>query len=324
MRRPPRRAKMREIQRGAACRVYLRMTARAAGTLQRAPLFERLIARASRSSRGIPWRAEAFRAIAADEPLPAVGSAALAGAGAVAVGAAWVCVASPLHLVAGMKDVMMQDDGLLTLDPGEAAALAVDFNRVFADESVRLVVGRGEVLLCVFDGVLDVATRDPEDMVGRDVFDFQATGRDAARVRRLMSEMEMWLFDHAVNRARAAQGAVAISSLWLWGGGPVLTDLPRVSGWTAGRDPLFSAFGAAAQPGATSGVVVCESAPGALSWPEEERRWLQPALAALRAGRIESLALSMGDVRFDVQPGWRLRFWRRATPWWESFESERG
>ena len=41
-------------------------------------------------------------------------------------------------------------------------------------------------------------------------------GPDAVRVRRLMSEMEMWLFDHAVNESRRAargtrhQRAVAV------------------------------------------------------------------------------------------------------------------
>ena len=352
--------------------VYIRFTARAAGPLQRAPVLERLIARAASAKSGAAWRDEAFLAIADSQAMPAVGSAALCGAGTVAAGpgtSAWVCVASPLHLVAGMQDVMLQEDGVLELDASEAAALASDFNHVFDDGGTRLLAGRGGVLLCVFDRMLEVETRDPDDMLGSDVFGFQAGGADAPRLRRLMSEMEMWLFDHAVNRARAARGMPAVSSLWLWGGGPVLAALPRVHGWTAGRDPLFSAFGdrltfpgaeppgvaaaemraevsAAAEAGRvigaakataartvagtergagpSAGVLVCAERPGSTVWAEVERRWLAPALAALRAGRIERLALSTGGLRFDVDKGSSWRFWRRRRPWWESFEFERG
>ncbi len=385
--------------------VYIRFTARAAGASQRTPVLERLLARASPARRGAAWRDEAFRVIAGSEAIPAVASAALCGADTVEAGSAavpavastalygpgarpaWVCVATPLHLVAGMKDVMLPEDGVLVLPSSEAAALASDFTHVFGDGGTRLVTGRDGVLLCVFERPLEVETRDPDDMLGSDVFGFQAGGADAPRLRGLMSEVEMWLFDHAVNRARAARGMAAVSSLWLWGGGPVLAALPRVHGWTAGRDPLFSAFGdsprfpgaespvAAASAGASetrarsgsvaaagaeagaevgadagriagadaakataartvaraerghvlsAGVVVCADRPGSTTWPDVERDWLAPAMAALRAGRIECLTLSTGGLRFEVdkRSGWR--FWRRPRPWWESFESERG
>ena len=147
------------------------------------------------------------------------------------------------------------------------------------------------------------------------------TGEYAPRLRRLMSEIEMWLFEHAVNRTRVAAGAPAVSGLWLWGAGPVLKSLPQVTGWTAGDDLLFTSFAARRdlQHG-VSGVVASAAEPGTEEWRELESRWLEGSLADLRAGRIGRLDLSAGKRCFRLSSGGMHRFWRRGRPWWESFE----
>ena len=246
------------------------------------------------------------------------------GANAVTPGI-WACVATPVHLTAGMSSVAMPEEGVLTLAWGDARALAGDFNGVFADAGVRLNVVQGGTLLCLFDRPMDVATHDPERVAGHDVFGFQPAGADAPRLRRLMSEMEMWLFDHEINRRRAARAEPAVTGLWLWGGGAI-GEPPAVSIWAAGRDPLFAAFGdePAMPSDGRSGVVVCDDHPGTSTWPAVEQRWLMPALEALRAGRIRRIYLSAARRRFDLAAGPRWRFWRRPRPWWESFELTSG
>ena len=313
--------------------VYIRLTSHGAGVLQRAPELERLIARATTTARVDNWRADAFRALAADGvSVPAIGAVALRAAVAASGGApgraeppvdAWVCVATPVHFVAGMTSVSLTEDGVLHLDAAEALALAEDFNRVFGGAGARLVANPAAGMLCVFDAHFDVATCDPADLVGGEVFAYQPPGRDAPRLRRLMSEIEMWLFDHAANRIRTAAGRLPVTALWLWGGGGVLTSTPQVQGWTSGRDPLFSALGALSAPGARqAGVAVIEEQPGSAAWAQAQDRWLAPAVVALQDGRIERLDLSAGQRRFSVTRRFGLRFWRRARPWWESFELE--
>ena len=302
---------------------------RHAGVFERVPVLERLLTRATAPSHVADWRVDAFRAIAgADAPMPSVAAAAAFAADVVP--AAWYGIATPVHLVAGMTKVTLSEGGLLDLEPGDARSLAVDFNRVFGDAGVRLAVGRHAVLLCVFDRVFDVVAHDPETMIGDDVFGFQPTGMDAARWRRWMSEIELWLFEHEVNRARSSRGLPSITGLWFWGGGAPLAAMPPVHGWTAGRDPLFAALGTAVRAGDAgaasplpssegAGVVVSAAVPGSALWPDIEARWLEPALANLRAGRIQRLALSAGP-RCVVISGRGWRFWRRPRPWWESFE----
>jgi hypothetical protein len=228
-----------------------------------------------------------------------------------------VCIATPVHYVAELSNVRLAGDGMLSLDPAEAATLALDFNRIWSGAGVHLWAA-SEHLFCGFDAALEVMTQDPEFARGRHLAGFLPVGPDAARLRRLMSEMEMWLFDHAVNQRRRSGRHPAISGLWLWGGGTPLASLPVVHGGAAGEDLLVEAFPAAGTR--VADVMVAEAVPGGQAWRELESRWLQPTLADLRRGRIARLELSAGERRFVLSARWRRRFWRRARPWWEHFE----
>ena len=308
---------------------YFRFTRHGAVDRQRSPLLERLLARADGCSAVTDWRADAFRIIAPRmTSMPGVGAAALC-AGVGAVDAASVFLATPVHYVAEMSSVRLPADGILSLRQTDADALAVDFNRVWNDAGIRVLAGRSADLFCLVDQALDVKTHDPEEVLDQRIENHLPTGTAAACLRQLMSEIEMWLFEHPVNRARIAQAAPVLSGLWLWGGGPALASLPAVNGWTAGADPLFKAFTArpepsrcAAGPGVpphAAGVVVMAAEPGTEEWRDLEARWLVGSLADLRAGRIERVDLSAGQRCFSVGARWHWRRWRRRQPWWEWF-----
>ena len=146
--------------------VYFRITARGAHLHTRAPSLERLLARADGPNDAADWRAEAYRLIAPEGArVPAVASAALAPSARRAPGS-WVCLATPVHLLAGMTSIGMAADGILEIEPFEADALAADFNEVFAGGGVRLERGRDALLLCRFDEPLRVTTRAPEEAAG--------------------------------------------------------------------------------------------------------------------------------------------------------------
>lgn len=299
--------------------VYFRITARGAHSHSRAPLLERLLARADGPSDTADWRAQAFRLIAPESAcVPSVANAALAPSASRAPGS-WVFLATPVHLLAGMTSIGMAADGLIEIDSFEADALAADFNRVFAGAGMSLERGRDTLLVCRFDEPLRVATSAPEDAAGHDLWDYLPRGDDAARLRSLTSEIEMWLFDHAVNRRRQDEQRPVINALWLWGGGAADAATPTLSGWTAGEDPLFGSFARACRyPGAaTSGVITVPAWPGTPSWQDVEERWVAPALADLGAGRLASIELSVRRRRLTLNTRSLRRFWRRARPWWE-------
>jgi hypothetical protein len=297
---------------------YFRILARAPIEPRRSALLEQLLARADASRPVSDWRADAFRIIAPQAVLPAIAPAALRADGGAA-DAAWACLATPVHYVAEMTSVRLSEDGILSMQPAAAATLAADFNRVWNGSGVRLLAGKSSSLYCIFDQLLNVTTRDPQDMLDRHIEEHLPTGADAPRLRQLMSELEMWLFEHGENSARAAAGLPRISGLWLWGGGAPLASLPSVQGWAAGDDVYFSALSAQRSETSDSGVIVAAATPGSDEWHDIESRWLKPAAAQLRAGRLSRLEISAGDRCFRLTARAIRRFWRRSKPWWESF-----
>jgi hypothetical protein len=297
---------------------YFRILARAPIEPRRSALLEQLLARADASRPVSDWRADAFRIIAPQAVLPAIAPAALRADGGAA-DAAWACLATPVHYVAEMTSVRLSEDGILSMQPAAAATLAADFNRVWNGSGVRLLAGKSSSLYCIFDQLLNVTTRDPQDMLDRHIEEHLPTGADAPRLRQLMSELEMWLFEHGENSARAAAGLPRISGLWLWGGGAPLASLPSVQGWAAGDDVYFSALSAQRSETSDSGVIVAAATPGSDEWHDIESRWLKPAAAQLRAGRLSRLEISAGDRCFSLTARAIRRFWRRSKPWWESF-----
>jgi hypothetical protein len=295
---------------------------RGASSAQRSRLLERLLAGADAASAVVDWRADAFRVIAPMTAMPGVGAAALCAAADASVPSGSVFVATPVHYIAEMSTVRLASEGILPLGQSEAEGLAVDFNRIWDDGGVRLIADRYGDLLCVVDQTITVTTRDPEDVLDRRIENYLPVGAGAARLRQLMSEIEMWLFEHAVNRARIADAAPAVNGLWLWGGGPALTSLPAVAGWTAGDDVFFRAFAARpdAPHGAACAVLVIAAEPGSDQWRNAGSRRLESSVEDLARGRIERLDLSAGNRCLSVSARWRRRFWRRPKAWWEYFE----
>jgi hypothetical protein len=300
---------------------YFRFIRRGASSGQRSRLLERLLAGADTASAVADWRADAFRVIAPTAAMPGVGAAALCAEQGSSAASGSVFVATPVHYLAEMSTVRLAAEGILSLRQSEAETLAVDFNRIWHDAGVRLIADRYGDLLCVVDRTITVTTRDPEDVLDRHIENYLPVGADSPRLRQLMSEIEMWLFEHAVNRARAACATPAVNGLWLWGGGPALTSLPAVAGWTAGNDVFFRAFASRADvpQGAASAVLVTASEPGTDLWRSAESRRLESSVADLAGGRIERLVLSAGNRCLSVSARWRRRFWRRPKPWWDYF-----
>jgi hypothetical protein len=295
---------------------YFRFAARGPSEPRRSRFLERLVARSPPGVALSDWRADAFRIIAPQAAcVPAVAAAALC-ADRGPVDAAWVCLASPVLYVAEISNVRLSGQGILTLAPEDAETLALHFNREWNDAGVRMSCGQAGRLYCLFDRALEVSTRDPHDVMDQRIEEYLPTGADAPRVRRLMSEIEMWLFTHALNSSRTAQGISPISGLWLWGGGVPLEALPKVQGWVAGEDVFFNAFSGEKSAG---GVIIAPQRPGSDEWPQAESRWLKPAVRQLRSGRLSQLYLSGAERCYSLTPGQVRRFWRRAKPWWESF-----
>lgn len=299
---------------------YLRFKSRSSAEPQRVPLLEKLLARAGAPSLREDWRADAFLALEPAGPIPGLAAAAYLTtrpSAAADIECAWRGLATPVHYLAEMSNVRLAADGILQLRADEAALLARDFARIWEDSAFRLEAA-GPLLFCSSRATVLATQSDPERALGRYIQEFLPTGQDAPALKRLMSEMEMWLFDHAVNVQRRASALQTVSALWLWGGAAPLATLPATSAGAAGEDVFFSAF--AAEKGRPENVMVVQDEPGAGTWNDAPARWLQATLEDLRRGVITRLDLSSGAWRFEVTRRWRSRIFRKAKPWWEYFD----
>src|ERR1700733_8491203 len=259
-----------------------------------------------------PWLAQWSGRTELAAVAPAWIAAARAGV-AAAGGALWI--ASPLHLRASLTRVHLEHHGLLRLPAAEAAALAADYALALGEDGTRLVaLPCGDFLLSTPE-VAAVASAEPARFAGAAV---------PAPLRRRIAEIEMWLHDHALNRARQARGAPPVSVLWPWGAqgahvqpkGRMSQDTPAAFGRDAWLEGLWHLLGSAAraQPqgfqeildgGTARAVVVSEVAcglqqtergdvAGALALLDE--RLVSAAVGAVRRGELERLTLIVNDV----------------------------
>jgi hypothetical protein len=177
---------------------------------------------------------------------------------------------------------------------------------------------------------LECTSVEPADALGRNLRDLMPAGRDGARVRSLVNEIQMLLHEHPVNSARLERRQPAINSVWLWGIGrlekvmPVnLPTLYTDDAWLAG---LWRLHGPAARSleefagvgeAGTDTLVACASAPGGDAGTNlafVEAACFAPAKTHLLRGSTAMISLLLGDRTFAVNSRARYRFWRRRRP----------
>jgi hypothetical protein len=244
----------------------------------------------------------------------------------------WWARADPVHLAAVRDHLRLVPDPRPTHD--EALALVATCNELLAAHGCVLEAPHARRWYLRAPRALEFTAPDPSVAAGLDVFPHLPSGRDAAFARRLLTELQMVLHEHPVNRARESQGLFAINSLWLWGGGV----LPRVPPG-AGLPPLWSdepaarglwrvADGAvrelperfaAVEPGVvvTGGLEAVALRGDALECAAALERvdagWLDPIVRALRGRTLSRARLVLGGAgMYLAEPRGLARWWKRT------------
>jgi len=251
--------------------------------------------------------------------------------------------ATPIQLSARLDHVRLVDRGLLRVVTEDQAAWCADFTRYFGSDC-QLHPGNSRGFL--LSGIsLQAVTTDPARLLDADVAPALPRGKDSLALRRLGTEIEMWLHAAALNEWRERARVPRISALWLWGGGVRGGTLASAAATpsSAGREPValygddpFLAGVAATASHATHAPIpasltaledaathhVVEFAP-MTGEPREsltglDENWFLPARTALSAGRLSSLEVIANDRCFRIagRAGWR--FWRRRRGWLEN------
>lgn len=255
-------------------------------------------------------------------------------------------LATALHFVPGLDTVHLPRHGILSLDPADQEQLAAGFDVEWGRDGLALRPAGPESFLLSGLDCGEPQTSDPLDCLGGDLAALQPAGDGARELRRLMSEIEMWLHAHPVNVRRAMRGQPAVSTLWLWGGATPerpativgtddASDGPQPDGsarWRVQADDAWTRAvarlagfdlveGAPQAPVGDSAdepdqlIVARRYAPDVQDLAAFEHRHLAAALAALRDGTLRRLTIVTADRAIAVEAADRYRFWRPRRGW---------
>ena len=164
----------------------------------------------------------------------------------------------------------------------------------------------------------------PDQALGADLFDHlpgsEESGPEARRWRALLSEAQVVLHNHPWNARRLAEGRLPVNSLWFWGAGLLPDHVTSRHRRVQSDDPLLRALATAAgvvptplaspfMPPADGAALFDLRALRNFAWLVGD--WLEPALAVLHGGGLDSVRLDFEDGALMVLTRrQRWRFWR--------------
>lgn len=145
---------------------------------------------------------------------------------------AWAFI-TPCQWQAGANHVLLADPALLRLDEDDSRALLAILAPWFAEDGITLLYDQPTRWLAhgaAFDGL---ATASLDRVLQRDVSHWLPDKLRARALHRLHSEMQMLLYTHPFNDARAARGLPPVNAFWIHGAGalpqsPTATHAPKL------------------------------------------------------------------------------------------------
>jgi hypothetical protein len=251
--------------------------------------------------------------------------------GLTAAGPGSWCVAQPVHFAAGLDHLRLAPLAQASLAEEDASTLGALVSSHFSNGELTVAAFVKGAWLLRFDRSIDCSTQPPGAVVGRNVHDFMPAGRDGARVRSLMNEIQMLLHEHPVNQRRERARQLPVNGWWIWGFGDGMAGAPGagVNRWRLHSDDLWlRAVWSALETDAGDFTTFGSDTPSgdtliALSQPPAERTedsltavdaGLLSLLASnVRAGTIRSVDLFAGSTTLRVDSSARLQFWRRPA-----------
>ncbi len=244
-------------------------------------------------------------------------------------------LATPINLVAGLSAVHVPFGAVLLLQAEEQQLLARDLAASPMGRDIALDFVSPSLALVALPRSLAATTHDPIALAGADPGEFLPSGQDGAELKRLMTELQMWLHDHPLNKQRGQRGWPAVNTLWLWGlSQEAMGDAPLELPILLGRDPAMRALWQrqGGQVGevprglepwlasaAGSSIAVLEIAAldpdPALAWSMFEEHWLAPLTQGRWRRHVDELEVYCGGQSWTFRAG-RIRRGARGLARW--------
>ncbi len=239
----------------------------------------------------------------------------------------WIAAADPVYLEPQLDQLRLHALPASSVTDAELGELVAHLEQTLGGDPDRGFFSVGACAYISAPEPFATASVPPAVVDQQSPAGFMPGGSDAATFRGLLSEIEMALHDHPVNRRRLDAGRRPVNSLWLWGGGTAPPHSPHHAPPLFANDPLLLGYWssvmaeAARWPGSLSGCLEAASEDFVAVTPERQQDagFLEESLAtlhdALRSGRLRRVTLLFRDgARAELARLQALRFWRRTLP----------
>ena len=245
--------------------------------------------------------------------------------------------ADPIHLRPGMNDLTLIDTEFIPLSQHDAILLGTPLRDVFAGYGWELEIPMARRWYIRIDQMLEAITTEICEVRGKDIQQMMPVGRDRPRLDRLMTEVQMLLYNNQLNLEREQQGLLTLNSLWFWGCGCLPETLSADWSCVISDDPVAQGLAA------FSGIPYESQLEGVGKWLEEiphgnilvvkddlqvktsyqdysawqeimydmEENWFEPALAAVQAGDLQRVTIITEGVEHSVTGLSLKKFWSR-------------
>lgn len=299
--------------------------------IARLPSAERLVARGRRLGTPSDWWLAVLESVGAKPPAGGdLALASVAWSGVSGERSAHQWFATPVWLTAALDHVRLAS--IVRPPDGAIERLEGDFRRDFGSEGLVLRFAPGGHGFVEFPGELRARTVNPGRLLGSDIGACFPTGPDGPYLRRVMTELQMWL------HARSAS-SIAFNAFWIWGGGGDWPDtagieLPRAVSDELWLQGLWHARGGVCTQAVASfeesRQLNAERLLATLSleaWRRDgvdqplrrlEADWLAPAWRALLRGSLATLTLYLNGRLTRAARGHCWRLWRHRRHWAET------
>ncbi len=127
----------------------------------------------------------------------------------------WLC-ADPVCLQLQRAQMMVLPAPMISLE--ECHALCGVLNEHFAGTGMTFFAPHPRRWYLRLEMEPQITTFPLQQVAWSDAKHHQPRGADALHWQRIVTEVQMLLYAHPLNRAREARGESLVSSLWLWGG----------------------------------------------------------------------------------------------------------
>lgn len=131
--------------------------------------------------------------------------------------------ADPVHFLLQRDTFSLHDEAPLNLSSAHTEYLLNILNQHFSDDGLQFLRGQsGRWYLKILENAemfWPIETKPLQSVIGQDVQATMPKGQAALQWRKMLNEIQMLLHEHPVNQAREKNGELAVSSIWVSGGG---------------------------------------------------------------------------------------------------------